>query len=207
MKIVAIITARDNSKRFPNKSMQEIEGKPIIQHIVGRLRLSQHIEEVAVATSTESPNIVKYCVENKIPCYQGSETDIIDRLYKTAKSRKADIIVRVWGDSPLIDVRFIDPFLQSFLAEMPDYASTKGLPWGNRFTIIRFKSLETIIEKMSATDRSIWNKYDEDMIWRLLKMKVMVSTSHTDFSHLNFEVNTPEDLDRIRAIFAGEGDI
>jgi len=160
MKIVAIITARDNSKRFPNKSLSEIEGKPVIQHIVDRLKQSQYIEDVVVATSTESPNLVSYCVKNKIHCYQGSEVDTLDRLYRASESRKADIIVRVWGDSPLIDVRLIDPLLQSYLADMPDYAYTQGLPKGLQFTIIKTKSLESIIDRMSVTDRSIWNKFD-----------------------------------------------
>jgi len=214
--IVAIVTARQSSKRLPDKAMADINGVPLIGRIVERLKKSEQINKIVVATDDISPKIVSYCNENDIVVFTGSRYDVLDRLCNAAFVYEADIIVRVWGDSPLIDHRLIDTALKEFLKlvppssntnqTMPDYAYIAGFPDGLKFSIINFASLRDIIPQMSVTDVAIWNKLDENLIWRVLWRTVMVFRSNTDFSHIKLSVDTTEDLELVRSIYAGEGD-
>jgi len=209
--IVAIVTARQSSKRLPDKAMADINGVPLIGRVVERLKKSEQINKIVVATDDISPKIVSYCNENEIVVFTGSRYDVLDRLCNAAFVYEADIIVRVWGDSPLIDHRLIDSAVREFIkvgefSKIPDYAYTEGLPGGMKFTIINFTSLREIMALMTTVDTAIWNKLDENLIWRVLERTVQVHRSNTDFSHIDLSVDTKEDLELVRSIYTGEGD-
>ena len=54
MKVVAIIQARMGSTRLPQKIMTDLCGKPMLWHIVKRVANSKMIDDVVIATSTNS---------------------------------------------------------------------------------------------------------------------------------------------------------
>ena len=63
MKIAAIIQARMSSKRLPNKVMLPLSGKPVLEHVIERLKYSKIIEDIIVATSSDisDQKIVDFC--------------------------------------------------------------------------------------------------------------------------------------------------
>ena len=112
--IVATITTRWKSRRFPGKALQKIQGKPLIRHIVDSARQSK-VDEVVVATTLSSPSIIKYCIDNEIAYYAyQNEWNILDRLLDTAHAYNADTLVYLWGDCPFIDPKKIDMALEYF---------------------------------------------------------------------------------------------
>ena len=82
MKVVAIVQARLDSTRLPGKVLKEIEGKPMLYHIVNRLRRSNLITKIIVATSDEDSDnpINDFCMQNGIECFRGSKDDVLDRF-------------------------------------------------------------------------------------------------------------------------------
>src|SRR3981189_1022732 len=105
MKIVATIQVRMGLTRFPGKVLAEIVGQPMLWHIVDRLRFEKRVNEVVLATSIEAKDapIRAFAAKQGIPCFAGSEFDLVDRLYRTARQFGADAIVRITGDCPLTD--------------------------------------------------------------------------------------------------------
>ncbi len=105
MNIVAIIQGRMGSSRLPGKVMVDIAGKPMLFHVVNRIRKAKKIDLVAVATSMHASDdpISHYCSEEHISCFRGSEEDVLDRFYQAAKHFRADVIVRLTSDCPLHD--------------------------------------------------------------------------------------------------------
>ncbi|OEH85489.1 hypothetical protein BHU72_05225 [Desulfuribacillus stibiiarsenatis] len=124
-KICATIEARMTSTRLPGKVMLDIAGKPVIQHIIERLRRSKYLDEIVVATTTnyEDDVLVKLCEEIGCKYYRGSENDVLLRVLQAAQSVSGDIIVEITGDCPFADWRHVDTLIAKFFSGDYDYVS------------------------------------------------------------------------------------
>ncbi|MDD3896387.1 MAG: glycosyltransferase family protein [Candidatus Peribacteraceae bacterium] len=112
-KIVAIIAARMGSERLPGKHMHDIGGKPMIEHLIDRVRQSQKIDGIVVAIPEGAENdvLAQLCKEKNISCHRGPEDDVVARMIGALEQEKADIGVQVYGDGPLIDPAVIDELI------------------------------------------------------------------------------------------------
>src|SRR6266404_7263546 len=149
VKIVAVIQVRMGSTRLPGKVLADVVGQPMLWHIVDRLRFAKLIDEVVLATSTETKDapIRAFAAEQGIPCFAGSELDLVDRLYRTALQFGADAIVRITGDCPLTDPEIVDEVVGTYLtqARTIDYVSNvlpRTYPDGLDTEIYPTKTLE-----------------------------------------------------------------
>lgn len=147
-KIVAITQARTGSTRLPAKVLREICGKTLLEHHVDRLNRAWKLDAAVVATTTSSSDdaIVDLCQKRGYTAYRGSEEDVLARYYGAAESSKADIIVRVTSDCPLVDPGLIDDLVGYFLSAEPalDYAAldTRSYPHGLDAEIFSRSALE-----------------------------------------------------------------
>ena len=123
LRIVAVIQARMGSTRLPGKVLEPIAGKPLLWHVVHRLKRSRLIEQIAIATSTNPLDdaIVEFCRENAIAVVRGAEDDVLARFARAAEFLDADIIVRVSADAPFIDAGFVDHLIVSLIEQNGDY--------------------------------------------------------------------------------------
>ncbi|MDA8532803.1 glycosyltransferase family protein [Candidatus Pelagibacter bacterium] len=145
MKVVAIVQARMSSSRLPGKVMMKLVNKPVLAHIVERLSYCKMIENIVVATTTEtSDDLVKdYCTNNKIDCYRGDLEDVLDRYYHAAKIYHADPIVRITCDCPVIDPVVVDMIINGYLSgEYDCYGLGGKFPDGLDCTVYSFSALE-----------------------------------------------------------------
>jgi spore coat polysaccharide biosynthesis protein SpsF len=122
-RIVALIQARMGSTRFPGKVLKPIAGQPLLWHIVERLKRSQMIDAIAVATTVNPLDdaIVEFGAEHDIIVVRGSEDDVLSRFAKAAEALDADIVVRVSSDAPFIEADFIDHLLTALIEQDGDY--------------------------------------------------------------------------------------
>ncbi len=151
MKIVASIEARTGSTRLPGKVMRQILGKPMLELMIERVRRAKLIDEIVIATSISKNDDVLEDLAKKldVSCYRGSEDDVLDRVLKAAKSCNADIIVELWGDTPLIDPEIIDQAIKYYLDNDYDCVGTcldKKFPWGISLLVFSTKVLEEVSE-------------------------------------------------------------
>jgi spore coat polysaccharide biosynthesis protein SpsF len=123
LRIVAVIQARMGSTRLPGKVLKPIAGKPLLWHVVHRLKKSSLIEQIAIATSVNPLDdaIVEFGREHGIPVVRGPEDDVLARFACAAEALDADIIVRVSSDAPFIDAGFVDHLLVSLIEQNGDY--------------------------------------------------------------------------------------
>ena len=110
MNVVAIIQARTGSTRLPNKIFLKLANASLLSHVVNRLRPSKEIDKIVIATTTASKDnsVEDWCLNNTLDYFRGSENNVLDRYYHTAKKFNADIIIRVTADDPFKDYRLID---------------------------------------------------------------------------------------------------
>ena len=114
--VVAVVQARMGSTRLPGKVMRPILGRPMLWHIVQRVRQTSGVDKLVVATSDRSSDepTRRFCREHQIDCTAGSEQDVLDRFYQTASTHKGDPLLRVTADCPFVDPRLIDKLLELF---------------------------------------------------------------------------------------------
>ncbi|MBP3889433.1 MAG: glycosyltransferase family protein [Cellulosilyticum sp.] len=125
MKIVCIVQARMGSERLPGKVMKKILGQPMITYTLDRIRKSKYVNEVVLATSTECSEepMVAYLEENQYNIFRGNEKNVLERYVEASKAYNADIIIRVTGDCPLIDVILLDQVIEYYLTHSYDYVA------------------------------------------------------------------------------------
>ncbi len=203
MKIVAIVQARMGSTRLPNKVMKLIGGKPMIEILLERLARSKKINQIVLATSNNQKNdpLVEHVSKLGYQCYRGSEEDVLDRYYQAAKSVRADLVIRITGDCPLIDSDLVDELINSFESKKVDYISNSNPPTypdGLDAEIFTFKALE--IASKDAT-----SKFDREHVTAYIReatsfTKASLSNAD-DLSGLRWTVDEPADFEVVSQIF------
>jgi len=122
-RVVAVITARMGSERLPGKALLPLGGKPVVSHIVERLSRVRGIDAVWLGTSSapSSAPLVEWARGPGIPCYAGSEEDVVERHVVIADRSGADHLVRASGDCPLFDISLATRMIAHHLAADADF--------------------------------------------------------------------------------------
>ncbi|MCA6394697.1 MAG: glycosyltransferase family protein, partial [Cytophagales bacterium] len=156
--VVTIVQARTSSTRLPGKVLLSLCGDTLLARMIERVSLAKQIGKIVVATTTsdEDAQIVEWCVRNQIEVYQGSKSDLLDRHYQVAIKYRADVVVKIPSDCPLIDPNVIDKVIKYYLTNENkfDYVSNlhpATFPDGNDVEVMSFAALEQAWENATAT--------------------------------------------------------
>ena len=145
MKYLALIQARCDSTRFPNKVLKKFVGKSNIEWVVERVKRSRYVDEIIVITSIEKSNLplIALCAGSGIRISVGSESDVLDRYYQTAKLLQPEYVIRITADCPLFDWRYLDMAIEQ-LEEDTDYIGQMedSFPDGLDIEIMKFSALK-----------------------------------------------------------------
>jgi 3-deoxy-manno-octulosonate cytidylyltransferase (CMP-KDO synthetase) len=117
MKVVAIIPARYGSTRFEGKPLADILGKPMIQWVYEGVHQSKLIEDVIVATDDQRILEAVQSFGGKGVMTSPDHSTGTDRVAEAARKLRAEIIVNVQGDEPLIKGPIIDKGIRPLLAD------------------------------------------------------------------------------------------
>lgn len=118
------------STRLPNKVMRLVDDVPMIELLLARLSQAKEIDQIVVATSLDSSNrpLIEQVVRLGYSCEQGSESDVLGRYLMAASKHKADVVVRITGDCPMVDPALVDECIRRFRAADVDYFSNVAPP-------------------------------------------------------------------------------
>lgn len=205
MKTIAIIQARMGSARLPGKAIIEIQGKPMLWHVVNRTSRVQRVDDVVVATTTKEADqaIVSLCESEGWLYYRGSEEDVLDRYYRAAVLYGADIIVRITSDCPLIEPEIVDLVIEAFLNEEADYASNtlppRTYPRGLDAEVFSFAALERAWKEDS--DPALREHVTPYLYRHPQEFKLVRVAHEADLSHMRWTVDTREDLSLVSKIY------
>jgi spore coat polysaccharide biosynthesis protein SpsF len=121
--IVAVVQARMTSTRLPGKVLRPLAGRPVLWHVIHRLRRSKLVSAVVVATSDEASDdpVAAFCADMDAPCVRGPLDDVLARFARVLDAHPADVYVRVTGDCPLCDPGFLDHIVGALIADGGDY--------------------------------------------------------------------------------------
>ena len=149
MQFSIIIQARLGSSRLPGKVLINYKNYTLLSVLHQRLKRSQKIKDVIIATTKkrEDNEIVKFCKNNSIKYFRGSENNVLNRYYQTAKKFNIKNIIRITADCPFIDPTILDKMIIEFKKKKLDYLSNtypepSTYPDGMDIEIFKFNSLK-----------------------------------------------------------------
>lgn len=202
MKAAILIAVRTKSARLPRKALAEIEGKPLIEHVIDRLKMAKIPESIVVCTSTHPDDkiLVNTAKKNGVRWFAGSEDDVLRRFIDAAESIDADIIVRATGDNPLTDPVYIDRMIKHHVETGAEYTYIEGLPEGTKPEIISVSALKKCRE---LADNPEYSEYMTLYFKNLGIFKVAKVMANPEVFRPNYRltVDTPDDLKLMREIY------
>lgn len=203
--IIAIIQARMGSTRLPGKILLEVEGKTVFERAVERTQLAKAVERVIVAIPDDASNdeLAQFCEERGMEFFRGSEGDVLDRYYQTAKSVGAIHIARITSDCPLVDPKVIDHVADEYFKSECDYISTgrmvSSYPDGLDTEIFSFTALERAWKEAKLPSE---REHVTPYIWNHPEFfKVETVNYERDLSMLRWTVDEPRDLEFVRRVY------
>lgn len=209
MRTVAIVQARTGSTRLPGKVLLPLLGRPVLEHVVRRVRRARTLDDVVVATTTTDADdrIEELAHLNGWPVVRGSEQDLLDRYLLAARTFRADRVVRITSDCPLIDPDLVDDVVAALDASGADYASNTLPP--------RTYPRGLDVEAVTTSALEIAGREDDDPASRehatpyvyrhpeRFQLRRVAGTR--DLSGHRWTLDTPEDLALIGRIFEALG--
>ncbi len=226
---IAIIQARMSSSRLPGKVLLDINGEPMLAHVIERAKRAKLVDEVVLATTTDPSDdpVAEFCAERGYNFTRGSLHDVLDRYYQAAKEYNAEIIVRLTADCPVLDSDVVDKTIESRekRAESGGFdfvANRLPPPMGRTFPI----GLDTEVCTFAALEKAWKNATEKHQREHVMPyfyentnlqtcqhsnlqtgtsprgFKIALLNHHPDYGNLRWTVDTPEDLEFIRQIFA-----
>jgi spore coat polysaccharide biosynthesis protein SpsF len=206
-KIVAVIQARLTSNRLPKKILRDISEKPLLWHVVERVKQARMINHIVLAIpDTPSNDELSFFIKKMAwNLFRGSEDDVLARYYHAAVQFEADIIVRVTSDCPLIDPTIIDETIKRHIQDGNDYTAVGvegGFPRGLDVEVFNFKSLKIAYSK--AVERSE-REHVTLFIYqnpKLFKINFIEASGALRRPDIRLTVDTEEDLLLIREIYS-----
>ncbi len=213
-----------SSSRLPGKILADIAGQPMLQRVFIRTSRAATVNETIFATTTDPSDdpVAEYCDFSGIPFTRGSLYDVLDRYYQAAKESKADVIVRITADCPVIDPALIDDVVNTLIDGEYDFACNRlpppfhrTFPIGLDTEVCTFSVLEKAWKEarepqhrehampyfyegvqLSAASRQL----SEGISPRGFRIALL--NHATDFGDYRWTVDTPEDLEFMRQVYS-----
>src|SRR5512138_3049870 len=78
--VVAVVQARMASSRLPGKVLLDIAGRPMLARVLARVARAKSVNHLVVATTTDLSDdpVESFCNSSYVPCFRGSQFDVLD---------------------------------------------------------------------------------------------------------------------------------
>jgi len=202
MKVGFLLIGRLKSTRLPNKLLLNIKGKPIISHLLDRLKLSKKVDNIIICTSTleQDKPLANIAENNEVECFFGDPDDVLVRMLDAAKCYKLDYILTITADSPFIDPVYADAIVDNFQKTGADLIRQFDLPHGVFSYGIKIDALQKVVELKDSSDTEVWGHYFTDTgLFNVVDFEVK-NTFHKR-PGLRMTLDYPEDWKFFEAIF------
>src|SRR5574338_618764 len=223
-RVVAIIQGRMGSSRLPGKILADIAGQPMLQRVFVRASRAGSLDETVFATTVDPSDdlVAEYCDFSGIPFTRGSLYDVLDRYYQAAKHARAAVVVRITADCPVIDPELIDDVVRTLQEGEFDFACNRlPPPWHRTYPIgldveaCTFAALEKAwqaAKEPQQREHAMPYFYEGVALSRQSRtletgtsprgFRVALLHHTTDFGDYRWTVDTAEDLEFMRQVYA-----
>jgi spore coat polysaccharide biosynthesis protein SpsF len=205
MRTVVTIQARLSSQRLPGKILRSLRGRPMLDYLLEGLAAARRVDGIVIATSDDSGDdeTAAFAATRGIDCHRGSLEHVARRLLAAGESARADAIVRISGDSPLLDPAIVDRAVELFAIGGADIVSNvrpRSFPKGQSVEVIALPALARAVAQMTLPDE---REHVTPFLYahpELFPLRAF-GAEHPR-PEVQLSVDTPEDFARCEAILA-----
>lgn len=206
-RVVASVEARMGSSRLPGKVLADVNGVPALARLFRRLALCEEIDDVVLATTvTKSDDVLADWARSQgVPCWRGSEDDVLKRVVEAQQSRDARVVVEVTGDCTLLDPGLLDMGVRTYFANQCDVVANvrePGYPLGADIQVFSLALLADVEEKISdpaVREHVSLYFYENPDKYRILHL---LPPPRWHRPELRLQLDYPEDLQFIREVYS-----
>ena len=202
MSVGILITARLKSTRLKEKVLKPIMGKPMLSHMIDRLRLAKTPEKIIICTSPveQDDRLYDFAMQNGLECFRGDPDDVLFRMLSAADKYDIDTIISCTADNPFVDPEYIDRLVDFHVQQDNDFTRSEGLPFGTFAYALKREAVRKACEIKDAVDTEVWGGYFTET--NLFKCGVLqVTDDAVRAPELRLTVDTQEDFDLVTEIF------
>jgi spore coat polysaccharide biosynthesis protein SpsF len=202
-RVVAVVQARMSSTRLPGKVLRSLDGLPVLDWVIRAARAATEVDDVVVATSANPDDdaIAEWGAASGVGVVRGELDDVLARFLRAADASRADAVVRLTADCPLLDPALIDEVVRTWRADpSADYVATtlrRTLPRGLDVELIRADVLRQLGETAEGFHRVHVTSaaYAADSPYRTVGVGV-----DGDYSGYRVTLDEPQDAAALEAL-------
>ena len=206
MKIGIIILSRFNSSRLPGKALMNINGKPLLEHIVYRISLITLPVDYCIATSESDLDkpIVDFCKQKGFNYFRGSLNNVAERFLNCAINKNWDYAVRINGDNLFVDIDTLEEMIRRTLKFKYNFFTNvpgRTFPYGMSIEIIKVNYFKEIYKQISS-------KYHLEHVtsyiyenYMVTKKNIFVNNCYTNLKDFKLAIDNYKDVLNVNKIF------
>ena len=202
MSVAILITARLKSTRLREKAIKQIMGRPMLSHMIDRLKLAKKPNKIIVCTSTiEQDNRLCELAESEgVEYFRGHPEDVLMRMRDAAKKFDVDTVISCTADNPFIDPIYVDKIIDFHLNNNNDFSYIEGLPFGTFSYALKYNAIVKACEIKDTIDTEVWGGYfTQTDMFKCDFLKV--TDQSVKYPELRLTVDTLQDFNLIVEIF------
>ena len=203
--VSAIIQARTGSTRFAGKVFANIEGQPLLWHVVERIKPSRYIDNIIIATTINSEDdaVEQWAYKNSILCYRGSEENVLERYFRAANCFQSDTIIRITADDPCKDYTIIDSVVEALVKGDVDFAYNNNPPTYPEGMDVEVFTIDALRIAYRQANRSDEKEHVTLFFHNNPTLFTSVSIKHTkNLANLRLTIDEESDLLLAREIYS-----
>lgn len=202
--IALVIQARTSSSRFPEKVLSPLRGIPMLLWTINYCRKTNLPLFVLTSTDKSDDQLIGMLENNYVSYYRGSLENVVSRYLSFMKEHQVKKVVRISGDSPLINpdviLKVIAQDQELADADLTTNVFPRSFPKGQSVEVIPRKSLELLRDRnLSESDIEHVTPY---FYANYKEFKINNLNNTEDLSSINLSVDTKEDLLRVDQFMA-----
>ena len=202
--IAIVIQARMSSSRFPEKVLNPLCGMPMLMWTINYCRQINLPLFVLTSTDESDDQLIGMLEKNYVSYYRGSLENVVSRYLSFMKEYQVKKVVRISGDSPLINpdviLKVIAQDQELADADLTTNVFPRTFPKGQSVEVIPRKSLELLRDRsLSESDIEHVTPY---FYANNKEFKINNLNNTEDLSSINLSVDTKEDLLRVNQFMA-----
>ena len=200
--VIAIVQARMQSSRLPGKILADLKGKPLIAHIIERLKATDGVDRVVLAVpESEAAYLAPVAEEAGADLHPGSYNDVLGRFYSAARNFPSAYHVRATGDNPLIDTLMLARCIKECKSGHWDIVGCRNMPLGTSTEVFP----ASLLDHLRCFGRLSYHRehvttyvYEHENEFRVRRLTPPRKLQAPEY---RLTVDTPEDLSLMRTIY------
>jgi spore coat polysaccharide biosynthesis protein SpsF len=206
LRVVASVEARVRSKRLPGKVLRKCMGRPLLELLIERLLRSETVDEIVVATTVDDScdPLVGVAIAAGAKVFRGSEENVSERVTRAMNEARAEIVVQLTGDNPLVDPDIVDHMVRACACGSSDFLTNSRRPSYPEGFEVQVMPMETLCRSYALSSDSARCEHVCLAVHEnpgLFRIRDIVAPPALHRPDLRLTLDTSADLAVIREVF------